>query len=99
MKINNLEWQIKTTTDFNEDLFGRTDYDTLTIYISAKTCEQTQQVTLIHELIHAFLHSYGFMYKDNFTREDICEFVAHNLDAICELYWNAKQELDKAKGH
>lgn len=98
MKINNLEWQIKATTDFDENLFGRTDYDTLTIYISVRTCQQTQCCSLIHELTHAYLHSYGFMFKDNFTREDICEFVSHNLHTIVELYWDAKQELDEAKG-
>lgn len=99
MKINNLEWQIKATTDFDENLFGRTDYDTLTIYISVRTCIQTQRVSLLHEITHAFLHSYGFMFKDNFTREDICEFVSHNLETLGELYCGAIHELDLARGH
>jgi len=93
MKINNLDWQIKTTTDFDENLFGRTDYDTLTIYISEKVCKQTQEATLKHEITHAFLHSFGFMYKDNFTREDVCEFVSHNLETLLSLFKTAMEEL------
>ena len=94
MKINNLEWKIKLTDDFNEDLFGSTDYASLTIFISSKVCEQTQQAILKHEIMHAFLHSFGFMFKDNFTREDVCEFVAHNLDAMNWLYKVALRELE-----
>lgn len=93
MKINNLNWNIKLTTDFDETLFGRTDYDSLTIYISNKVCKQTKEITLKHELTHAFFHSYGFMFKDNFTREDVCEFVSHNLETLLSLFETAKEDL------
>lgn len=97
MIINNLKWNIKFTSSFDESLFGRTDYDELTIFISDKICKQTQLRTLKHELVHAYLHSYGFMFKDNFTREDVCEFVAHNLDAMNWLYKVALKELKNGK--
>lgn len=97
MKINNLNWKVKYTDNFEENLFGRTDYDQLTIYISKKVCNQTKNITLKHELVHAYLHSFGFMFKDNFTREDICEFVSHNLETLQELYKEARKELNDEK--
>ena len=79
MKINNLEWKVCYSDNLKEDLFGQTNYETLTIYIKKQLNIQNAERTLIHEIVHAYCYSYGLMYFESFDREQLCEFISLNL--------------------
>lgn len=51
------EWTV-VYTDNIADL-GRTDCDTLTIYINTKQTKQAQALTFRHELVHAIMFTMG----------------------------------------
>ena len=86
MKINNLDWKIVYDDNMNENTHGQTNYETLTIYIRPQCCVQNQKRTLLHELCHAYCYSYGLMFIETFDRENLCEFISHNLENLVDLY-------------
>ena len=94
MIINNLEWKVCFSDNMKEDLFGQTNYETLTIYLRKQVCDQSLDRTLIHEIIHAYCYSYGLLFFENYNAEQLCEFIAHNLKNINDCYKEAIRELD-----
>ena len=81
--INNLEWNIiAENSDYN--YLGTTSESRLEIHIASVPNTQVIRRTIIHEVVHAYLYSYGFP-KNNFNEEDLCEFIANNLDAITQI--------------
>ena len=93
MKINKLNWKIKYDDILPENLFGQTNYDTLIISIKRQQTEQSIERTLLHEIVHAYVYSYGYCYKKEYSAEEVCEFIAHNLENLFELYNEALKEL------
>jgi len=57
VKLAGATWKV-VYTDHIVDL-GRTDCDTQTIYVSTKQCQQAQELTFTHELVHAILFTMG----------------------------------------
>lgn len=94
MKINKLDWKVVYNDDMAETLFGETNYETLTIYIRPQCNLQTQNRTLLHELVHAYCYSYGYCFKKEYTNEELCEFISHNMQNLCELLEEAAKELN-----
>lgn len=83
-KINNHTWNIVFFERTTERYDGVTNESTMTIEINKNISPQALRHSLIHELVHAYLASFGF---DNYvlqkmTIEQVCEFVAHNGDNI-----------------
>ena len=67
MKINGLCWKIFYDKNLGENYLGITDYFVLEIKINPivkDKCNLDRTVT--HEVIHAYLYSYGFTNKDKF---------------------------------
>jgi len=93
MKINNLDWSVKYNDDMQEGTFGETNYETLTIYLRTQCHKQNMRRTLLHEIIHAYQYSFGLHFIESFNKETICEFIAHNFEAIGEIYNQAKKEI------
>lgn len=52
------------------------------IYIARDLKPSFKKKVLIHELAHAFVGSYLLEYKDNYTEEELCEFVAMYSESI-----------------
>ena len=95
MKINNLEWKIKYNENLNENLFGQTNYENLTIYLRPQCCKDNVKRTLLHEIVHAYCYSYGLHFIESYDRENLCEFIAHNFENISKIYSDAQKEILK----
>lgn len=93
MKINNLKWKVVYTDNLKEDLFAQTNYATLTIYVSTQVDKQNMERSLMHEIVHAYCYSYGIMFFESFDREQLCEFISHNISNLIRLYDEAIGEL------
>lgn len=93
MKINNLDWKVAYNDNLKEDLFAQTNYATLTIYVSTQVSKQNVERSLMHEIVHAYCYSYGLMFIESFDREQLCEFISHNIFNLEKLYSEAMEEL------
>jgi len=86
IKINGLVWNIQIDNNMSLDYFGNVDYFEQTININQKIKgNENIKRTIIHEVIHAYLYSYGFTNKDNFELEQMIEFISHNIANIQKL--------------
>ena len=54
-------------------------------YKKGKPTKQELELSLTHELTHALLAESGRIYKHQFNTEELCEFVAWNLEEIKRL--------------
>lgn len=95
VKINELEWTVffvsrehgKLELD-DTQCMGVTYFSDLQIYIDKSLSEKLIRQTVIHELIHAFLFSYGVHVectngKD--TEEAFCDFCGAYFDKVQKL--------------
>lgn len=90
LKINNITWDIKFTEDIEEGFFGYTNVYKLKIGIRSDMALDVVRTTIIHELIHAMIFSYGFIKAQPedellFSEEQVADFIAMNLDEINKL--------------
>lgn len=89
MIINNIEWYVISVPKNDDNLWleekyhmGVTDFYNRKIYIDNSLALINKKYVLTHEITHALLCSYGFQLKDEFNQEELCEFVAYNLNTI-----------------
>lgn len=78
--------------------YGVCEYDTHQIWIR-EDCDRMQIVrTLRHELVHAVIFSYGFVYQaeEKFNSEAISEFVAMYSEKIERIVHDFEKCLRKA---
>lgn len=88
--INNIPWKIKVVKRTNKKLnpdngavyLGLCDYEKSTIRIRKGMNYMVTRQTVIHELVHAFLFSYGIEVSGD---EPMCNFFGSHADAIVEL--------------
>lgn len=90
--MNNLEWELyfvehdhpRLENTDQEIHLGITYKSEQTIYIDRTVSSQQIYKTVVHELIHAFLFSYGF---DNceWDEESMCNFIGQNAENIIKL--------------
>lgn len=82
--VNNQTWKIKEVPYESGKLVvngtfrqGTTHFHTQTIYLSNDLLEDRKREVLLHELTHCFLYAtQAYVDKENFTEEEVCEFVA-----------------------
>lgn len=83
VKINSSNWNI-VLTDNKQDLIdrdghlckGTTSYKKSTIYISNEVSRENLAHLLRHELTHVYLYETQIRLTDNYSEEDMCEFIA-----------------------
>ena len=83
IKINNLRYKVKIVEEDNKHLkmedgyyhFGVCDMKEKVIYLMERLPEGTLEYVIRHELVHAYLDSYGFL-QVNYTDEIIADIVA-----------------------
>lgn len=91
--INGLEWQLLSTEPNSDELkldddsgatnIGLTDYKNLEMYVDNSLNEQVLKRTIIHEVTHAYLFSYGF--DALMSEEELCDFISSNAQNILNL--------------
>lgn len=109
LKINNLEWCIKLVPTRDRNLavsevsgsYGVCNPTDLTIYLDESMSYTRMKQTLSHELTHAYLISYMLDLKENYSEDEICEFVAlysqHILDDCRKFMEFYRNEDEKGK--
>lgn len=97
MKINNLNWTV-CLAYLEDGTMGLTTYSNQTIQIQCGMIEECIRLTLMHEIVHAYLYSYGFNQNQReFHKEELCEFIAQNVDNLIKLRDIAMIELNKSR--
>lgn len=97
MKINGLKWKIKTLDPDDERLNEDATYMGLcvfleqTIYIRAGMSKEQTKRTILHELIHAIIFSYGL--DPDMDEEGICNFVSAHFDELTKLMSEVKNGI------
>lgn len=84
VKINKYTYEIIETKaddlavrdDKGNLCFGLTNYLSHKIFLLKDVSKARLKATLIHELTHAFIEAYGFVYNETLNNEQVCEFVA-----------------------
>lgn len=82
IEINGKHWTIEerpTNDSFlyweNGRLTGSTHYFHKLIVIDETLLKESKETVLRHELTHAFLHETQIQQKDEYTEEELCDFV------------------------
>lgn len=89
-KINGMDWVITVVPDDNPEIesedkyiFGSTNVFKQCISINEKIQPTSLMPTLLHELTHAALFSYGWDSRSEFTKEEMCDFFgAHGKELV-----------------
>jgi|GEM_PF-118298 phage portal protein, SPP1 gp6-like len=91
-KANNLTWNIdfvdedkKLMNSDNGMYFGLTEYQPQRISIRTGLSKEMTRETVIHELVHCFLFSFGVCGFTSLNEEQVCNFVGSHLDKIYEI--------------
>lgn len=89
--VNNLEWtMVFADADkafLNENgntILGLTEYVNQTISIRKGMTKELTRSTVIHELCHCFLFSFGFC-AESYDEEAVCNLFGSHADAILNL--------------
>jgi len=96
MVINGLTWELKIGDNVGDNLLGITEFNEPKILIKKQENKENMKRVLLHEIVHAYLYSYGLApTKDKvMSEEEICDFIANNLDNLKSLHIDALCELD-----
>lgn len=103
--INDLKWEVVVKThddmpnkpkDADNVALGRTYESTLRIYLNKEVDKQVFRKTLIHELTHAYINSYGFT-QVVLDDEVLCDFISTYADSIVRLADSIIETLRKEK--
>ena len=93
VKINGLKWKIffvasespkLTDEDNKKNILGITYFRECEIYIDKSLSKPLRKQTVIHELVHALLFSYGIN-AEGATEEEICDLIGAHLDELVKL--------------
>lgn len=104
LKINNNHYNIYFVEENDKKLLmedgeyhsGATYFREKEIYINKELNEDSMKYTIIHELTHAYLDSYGFLQVE-YTDEIIADLFGNYLFNILVDYDNIKTEFKKKK--
>ena len=87
IRINNVEWSIIPFHRTTEEYDGQTCVSQLTIKFNVDQNREIVKKSLIHELVHAHLDSFGFgsYSTGQLNIEQVCEFISFNAENIIKL--------------
>ena len=87
IRLNNTVWTVGFLDDEDKETWGWTITSKLKIQISKELTLPNARSTIVHEIVHALLFSYGFAKETHdinllFSEEQVCDFIAMNIDNI-----------------
>lgn len=97
IKINNVEWEIKelTNEEMNEFISKYRKYEDYEYYcgytsyikhvILLNKIAENNEHTLYHELVHAYLYSYGLYDFETYSEEDVCNIASRSSIIINQI--------------
>lgn len=93
IKINGLKWKVYfvksgspklADEDGKRSILGITYFRECEIYIDKELHKRLRKQTVIHELVHALLFSYGIDIEGA-TEENVCDLIGAHLDELVRL--------------
>lgn len=108
IQINGFCWTVKTVKGDSKKMnpepdcyiWGLTDYEKQTISIRKGMNWKRTRATITHELVHAFIDSYGYD-PDTMSEESYCDFFASHARQIMyygdQIYDDLLAEKEKEK--
>lgn len=92
IQIHNYTWTVQMIQGDSEKMnpepdcyrAGLTEYAEQIISIREGMSRERTRATVIHELVHAFIDSFGYT-ADEMNEEEICNFFGANADEIIRL--------------
>jgi len=97
MVINGITWKLKLRENVGDNLLGVTEFNNPTIAVRYQENKENMSRTLMHEIVHAYLYSYGMSKISELKQmneEEICEFISHNITNLLKLHKKALKELN-----
>lgn len=93
IELNENKYQIKIVKPDNENLlmddgdyhFGVTDFKDKIIYVADNLSKSSLRYTLLHELTHAVMDSFGFLQVE-WNDEIVADFMANYSNLIANKY-------------
>ena len=83
--INNFNWTVSFVQSFDKEKFATTHFLTQEIQVLDSLSREETRRTITHELIHAFMQSYGFGQIDEWDTEVVCDFISTYADSIVKM--------------
>ena len=77
--------EIKGKLEANGMCFGLCEYPEKRITIAENIGLEQKMMTLYHELVHAFIYAYGFIYFDKFNQEQMADFFGVYGEKISDI--------------
>lgn len=77
--------EIKGRLDASGMCLGMCEYEPRIITLANNLSREQKMNTLRHELVHAFLFAYGFMYFQTFTDEQMADFFGYYGDKMNDI--------------
>lgn len=95
--IGSHEWTVKLLPQeqIGKDLDGYTIYNDFTIEVRDDLKPEARDLVLRHEIVHAVLGEQGRVYQKTLNLEDVCEFIAWNLETIKGIFDSARKGLEE----
>lgn len=101
--VNNISWNIEFVDEFDDNLLmddgyhhcGITNYKTKTVYINKNLIQSVLLDTLIHELTHVYIESYGLL-QIEWNDEIVADFMSHNGISIFKLVEEVVEKINKS---
>jgi len=92
IKIHDYTWTVQMVQGDSEKMnpepglyrAGLTEYAEQIISIRVGMSRERTKATVIHELVHAFIDSFGYT-ADEMTEEQVCNFFGSQADEIIRL--------------
>lgn len=104
IKINELKWKVKIADSESELLvldgekcLGITYFNEMMIVVDADLDDELFAQTVVHELAHAFLYSYGIHLCTD-DEEAVCDFMGAYLIRIYKLTKKIVKRYKREKG-
>lgn len=94
MKINGLKWDVEILQPDDEQLNGDSTYMGLCVFLEQKIylrggmSKKLTERTFLHELVHAFIFSYGI--NEDMDEEGICNFISAHFDGFQKIIQEVK---------
>lgn len=106
LQIHNLNWQVEfiqsehcfEENNTQEELCGITKKLKLQVFINSEMNDDLVRRTVIHELTHAYIWTYGFENFDSFKEEDLCNFIETFSESILKDTEKVMTEYESFKG-
>lgn len=96
--INGIKWTVQTVSKTHKKLkknLGICYLRECAIFIDEDLRGGIFKQTLLHELVHAFVFSFGVHFPENDVEESVCDFIAAHYRELSNIFRMVTAALEK----